>query len=254
MRRAVSLVAALALAVGSGWVAAKVLRGMSKDSLPDQRLSLAASPVSAADPKAEVVTPANPFPVFAVAGGVRLRLPSSRPVLLAYHEASMPRRVALRPLGSCIFCRNRSKFRPHRVGPAAIEYAVMDTRGRPGAATSAVDVVLRRGARVLSPVTGRVWRVRRYRLYGRDPDVRVAIRPRGRPDRLVVLIHLRDVRLRPGQRVVASVSALGRARPFRFESQVDRYVRKLTGRAARFPHTHLEVKRPPRGRVSKGRG
>jgi hypothetical protein len=254
MKRAVSVVAALALAVGSGWVAAKAYRGMSRDPVPDRRLAAAASPVSSANPEAEVVTPANPLPVFAVAGGVRLRLLSSRPVLLAYHEASMPRRLALRPLGSCLFCRNRSKFRPHRVGPAATEYMVMDTRGRPGPATSAVDVVLRRAARVLSPVTGRVWRVRGYKLYGRYPDVRVAIRPRGRPDRLVVLIHLRDVRLRPGQRVVASVTVLGRARPFRFESQVDRYARRLTGRAARFPHTHLEVKRPPREKVLKGRG
>lgn len=250
MKRAASIVAALALAVGSGWVAAQAYRRILPPPVSEPGLAQAASPVSAAEPQAEVV--ARPLPVFAVAGGVRLRLPSARPVLIAYHEASMPRRLALRPLGSCRVCRNGSKFQPRRVGPAAIEYAVMDTRGRAGPATSAVDVVLRRRDRVFSPVTGTVKAVLRYRLYGRYPDVRVALRPQGRTDRAVILIHLREVRLRPGQQVVASVTVLGRARPFRFESQVDRYARRLTQRGARFPHTHIEVKRPPR-KVSNGR-
>lgn len=252
MRRAASIVAALALAVGSGWVAAQAYRRILPPPVSEPGLAQAASPVSAAEPEAEVVAAARPLPVFAVAGGVRLRLPSARPVLIAYHEASMPRRLALRPFGSCRVCRNGWKFRPHRVGRGAMEYAVMDTRGRAGPATSAVDVVLRRRDRVLSPVTGTVKAVLRYRLYGRYPDVRVALRPKGRTDRVVVLIHLREVRLRPGQQVVASVTVLGRARPFRFESQVDRFVRRLTGRTPRFPHAHIEVKRPPRI-VSKGR-
>ena len=120
-----------------------------------------------------------------------------------------------------------------------LEYLVMDSRGRPAPATSAVDVVLRRSDRVLSPVTGHVWNVRRYRLYGRYRDLRVAIVPEGRPDRLVVVIHLRDVRVRRGDQVIASQTVLGRARRFPFLSQVDRYV------SGRFPHVHIEVKRPP---------
>lgn len=42
-------------------------------------------------------------------------------------------------------------------------------------------------------------------------------------------------RLAPGDRVVAGVTPLGRARSFPFRSQVDRYVRG--GR----PHVHVEV-------------
>jgi hypothetical protein len=102
-----------------------------------------------------------------------------------------------------------------------------------------VDVVLRRRDRVLAPVTGRIRSVRRYRLYGRYRDVRVAIVPEGRPHRLVVVIHLRGVRIRRGEHVVASETVLGRARRFPFRSQVDRYVR------GRFPHVHIEVKRAP---------
>jgi hypothetical protein len=233
-------VAALLVSTGSGVVAARAYLW----AVGGEAVTAAAElpvPSRADAPGSEEVPSESPGPlrVFAIAGGVRLRLPAAGPLALAYHEASMPRRVTLRPLGSCVKCRNRWKFRPQRVGPSDLEYMVMDTRGRAGAATSAVDVVVRRWDRVRSPVTGRVWRVRHYALYDRYPDVRVAIVPRGRPDRLVVIIHLRDPRVRPGERVVASETVLGWARRFPFESQVDRYVR------GRFPHVHIEVKRPP---------
>jgi hypothetical protein len=239
LRKVLSIVAALGLAIGSGWVAARAyylafegeaVTAATELPAPSRDEILGSEEVPSESPR--------PLRVFAIAGGVRLRLPTTGPVALAYHEASMPRRFPLRPLGSCVKCRNRWKFRPSRVGPSDLEYMVMDTRGRAGAATSAVDVVVRRWERVRSPVSGRVWRVRHYALYGRYPDVRVAIVPEGRPDRRVVIIHLRDPRVRPGERVMASQTLLGWARRFPFESQVDRYVR------GRFPHVHIEVKRP----------
>jgi hypothetical protein len=240
LRRVLSVAAALGLAIGSGWVAARAYYvAFEGDVVSAATMQPAPARLAPSEQEEDPSDPPAPLPVFAVAGGVRLRLPAVRPVALAYHEASMPRRVTLRPLGSCVVCRNRSKFRPPRVGPSELEYMVMDTRGRAESATSAVDVVVRRWHWVRSPVSGRVWRIRGYRLYGRYPDVRVAILPDGRPDRLVVLIHLRDVSVRPGERVIASRSVLGRARLFPFESHVDRYVR------GRLPHVHIEVKRPP---------
>ncbi|MGH2682950.1 MAG: hypothetical protein ACRDIX_06925, partial [Actinomycetota bacterium] len=196
MRRVLSLVAALGLAIGSGWLVARAYYwGFEGEAVTAAtELPSTARPLSSGPEE----VPSDVVPLllaFAVAGGVRLRLPAVRPVALAYHEASMPRRFALHPLGSCLVCRNRGKFRPPRVGPSELEYMVMDTRGRAAAATSAVDVVVRRWHRVRAPVTGRVWSVRHYRLYGRYPDVRVAIVPDGRSDRLVVLIHLRDPRV-----------------------------------------------------------
>lgn len=241
MRRALSVFAALTLSIGSGWVAARAYL-WAVEGPPVTAAAEVPAPSGLAGPELEEEGASDlppELPVFAVAGGVRLRLPDARPVALAYHEASMPRRVVLRPRGSCAVCRNRRKFRPPQVGPSELEYMIMDSRGRPAPATSAVDVVLRRSDRVLSPVTGRVWGVRRYRLYGRYPDMRVTIVPEERPDRLVVVIHLRDVRVQSGDQVVASQTVLGRARRFRFLSQVDRYVR------GRFPHVHIEVKRPP---------
>jgi hypothetical protein len=240
LRRVLSVLAALALSIGSGWVAARAYLWAVEGPVTAAAAVPAPPPPGSTEPEEESASAVPPdLPVFAVAGGVPLRMPDARPVALAYHEASMPRRVVLRPLGSCAVCRNRGKYRPPQVGPSELKYMVMDSRGRPAPATSAVDVVLHRTDRVLSPVTGRVWKVRKYRLYGRYRDVRVAILPEGRRDRMVIVIHLRDVRVRRGQRVVASQTVLGQARRFPFLSQVDRYVR------GRFPHVHIEVKRPP---------
>ncbi|HJV04085.1 MAG TPA: M23 family metallopeptidase, partial [Actinomycetota bacterium] len=166
----------------------------------------------------------SPLPVFAVGDRVRLRLPASSPVAVAFHEASYRDAVRLRPLGVCKVCRNRWKFTPPPPVDRSLSYVVMDTRGRSQAATSAVDVVVRRGGEIMSPVDGVVRRIKRYRLYGRYRDVRVELRPEGVRRRRVVMLHLSHVRLRRGDRVEASVTRIGRARKLPFESQVDRYV------------------------------
>jgi hypothetical protein len=180
----------------------------------------------------------SPPPVFAVGDRVRLRLPVTAPVATAFHEASYRDAVRLRPLGVCRVCRNRWKYSPPDPLDRSLSYIVMDTRGRSQPATSAVDVVVRRRSEILSPIDGVVRRVKRYRLYGRYRDIRVELRPDGVRRRRVVLLHLSHVRLRRGDRVESSVTPIGRARKLPFESQVDRYV------PGRYPHVHLEVKRP----------
>lgn len=174
--------------------------------------------------------------VIAVVGGVSLREVSPRAIAVAFHEASSPQALRMQPVGRCRVCRNRHKFAPPRALVPGRWYVVMDPRGRPFPATSAVDIVLPEGERVLAPVTGTVRAVKRYRLYGRHPDFRMAINPAGIRHRQVVIIHLRSVTLERGDRVVAGQTVLGRARRFPFRSQVDRYVRG--GR----PHVHIEVK------------
>ncbi|HYH28081.1 MAG TPA: hypothetical protein VEA19_04785 [Actinomycetota bacterium] len=178
---------------------------------------------------------AEPLPVFATADGVEVRLVSAETIAVAFHEASRKRAMAMTPHGVCVVCRNRGKFRPPPGGSRELPYLVLDSRGRRFAATSAVDLVLPEGSVVRAPVSGVVTGYKRYRLYDRYPDARVAIRPDGHPDREVVMIHLAGVRLQRGQRVEASVTEIGSVRRFPFESHVERY-------AGRHPHVHLEVK------------
>jgi hypothetical protein len=107
-------------------------------------------------------------------------------------------------------------------------------------------VVLSLRRTVLAPVTGTVRNVKRYRLYRRYPDIRVAIAPDADPRRRVVVMHLRGVTLQRGDRVVASTTVIGKVRSFPFESQVDRYVRGSS------PHVHIEVRRGVEARSSTG--
>jgi hypothetical protein len=164
-------------------------------------------------------------------------LPAPHPIAVAYHEASVDFAATLHPLGRIVRNANRWKFdAPHPTeGPP---YIVMSSRGRPMPATSAVDVVLRHRTPVRAPVTGRVIHVRRYHLYCRYDDMRVAIRPRGVKDYAVVVIHLTKVHVHEGQRVFARLSVIGYPRPFGFRSQVDDYIRGGN------PHVHIEVAKP----------
>jgi hypothetical protein len=175
---------------------------------------------------------------------VILRLIAEDAVAVAFHEASRKGAETLRPSGACTICRNRAKFSPAVPNEHGFPYIVMDSRGRPLPATSAVDIVVRPGTPVLSPAPGTVRNVKRYRLYRRYLDTRVAIAPDADPSRRVVLIHLRGVTLQRGDRVEASTTVIGRVRSFPFESQVDRYVR------GSFPHVHIEVRRGTEARSS----
>jgi hypothetical protein len=174
---------------------------------------------------------------FARVRAVTLYLPVPHPVGVMYHEAALPPALELRPLGHLLHNYNRFKF--HRpAATAGPDYIVMSSRGRSQPATSAGDIVLRPDTLVRSPVTGRVVGVRRYSLYCRYPDERVAIEPADDPRLQVVMIHLRGVRIRRGQRVFATLSVIGRPRDFPFRSQVDDYLRGGN------PHVHIEVEKP----------
>jgi murein DD-endopeptidase MepM/ murein hydrolase activator NlpD len=172
---------------------------------------------------------------FATVRGLTLFLPASRPVAVAYHEASYSSALRLQPRGTCVRNANRYKFtKPDPTeGPP---YVVMSSRGRPHPATSAADVVLRRGTTVVAPATGVVTKIRRYELYGRYEDLRVTITPAGRLSLRVIILHLAALHVHRGSTVAAGVTPLGVPRVFPFRSQVNDYV------GAGIPHVHIEVK------------
>ena len=173
---------------------------------------------------------------FATVKGLTLRLPAHRPKTVAYHEAALPAALALKPLGRCARNVNRYKFDCPRTthGP---RYVIMSSRGRVHPATSAVDVAMSKASPVVSPVTGRVFRIKPYWLYGKYRDYRISLIPRDRPDLAVVIIHLRRLAVRAGDRLVAGTSVIGLPRRLPFHSQVNSYV------GWGVSHIHLEVKR-----------
>lgn len=165
-------------------------------------------------------------------------VPARRVVALAYHESLFSTAVALVPAGRPKLVDNGA-FAPPKRRTRHPRSIVMASRGRGTAVTSAVDVVLRAGTPVLAPVSGVVIDTSPYRLYCRRVDRRVIIKPLGAPRMRVVVFHVRQVRVRPGDEVTAGRTRVGKPRDFGLTAQYDAYVR------GHHPHVHVEVERRP---------
>lgn len=230
--------------LGLGLLAAVALYGMAGGSPTDMLDGTDAADAVSRPGHAESSEAAAPVadaattPAMARFGALELHLPTRRPVIVGFHEASTSSALEMLPTGRLEENENTTKFEPPDEVESGTRYLVMSSRGRPLAATSAVDVVMQVDDPVLSPVSGTVTDVRSYRLYGSHEDHRIEIRPRDRPELRIVLIHLDDVEVEEGDEVRAGDSVLaGTARPFPFSSQVDRYTEPQ-----RRPHVHIEVK------------
>jgi hypothetical protein len=177
-------------------------------------------------------------------GALRVRAPALDPVLVGFHEAATPHGLTMQPVGRLVEDRNPSGTAPPADDPAGTPYLVLDPRGEPTPATSAVDVVMRDEDPVLAPVTGWVSDVRDVVLYGSYADQRVEIVPRSAPHLRIVVIHVDGVVVAPGDAVVVGRTVLATtARRFPFASQIDRDTDPEV-----WPHVHLEVqpRRAPR--------
>lgn len=193
------------------------------------------SVVNRSDDAPEPAGAAKP-PVFATAAGIPIVLPSPDVHAIGFHEATGRNALSWEPRGAPFTNRNAPRYAapPATDGP---DYAVLSTRRRGTAATSAIDLAVPHNSSLVSPVTGTVAYVNPYLLYGRYPDMLVTIIPEGRPDLRLVLVHMNGVRVSPGQRVVAGETPLAAtAMQFPFRSQIDEF-------AGRHPHLHIEMRR-----------
>lgn len=219
-----TLVALALVGTGAGSRAAP-LASTSAPVLGLRTLSLAPGE-DAADVEAVEEVEQEPAPgeasrteVFGRVDGLDLHRPSDELVLAGFHQASMPGSLAMDPVGD----RTR----------------VLPSRGRAYPRSSAVDLVLHDDEPVRAPVTGRVVASEQYRLYGRHGDRRITIRPKGRSDLRVVMLHVAVTHVEVGDRVEGGVTRIAStARRFPFRSQVD----EQTAPHA-WPHVHMEVKR-----------
>lgn len=83
---------------------------------------------------------------------------------------------------------------------------------RSGQPDTAVDMGAEPGTPVWSPVTGVVVDVKPYLLYDKHEDFEIHIRPEGRDDVDVVLIHVTDVIVAPGDTVKGGITRLASVR------------------------------------------
>lgn len=236
----------LVIAVGAALAAPVTLRGsgVTADGLGATDRADAATVGTATnghpdDLASAAGTAGSPTALFAGVQQVRLSLPAPEVVRIGYHEASFPNALELTPLGAVADNQNTTKFTAGDPSDGP-EYLILSSRGRPNPATSAVDIVMPEGTPVSSVVSGEVSEVVPYLLYGRHQDTKIEIVPDGRPDLRVVMIHVDDVQVRPGDRVEAGRTVLAAsANRFPFSSHIDRYAEGTPD-----PHVHIEVKVP----------
>lgn len=179
----------------------------------------------------------KPVP-FATVGGTPLTLvlpaPRNEIITIGYHQAYNTRALSLVPvMNSMGQATTQTVMAAVRSGGRPI--FVMAARGRGSALDSSVDIALKAGSVVKSPVTGRVLAVMPYLLYGRINDVRIDIIADGYPGFTIALAHVDKQTVVAGQKVEAGVTPLANVRTLGIASQIDQYL----GEAV--THVHIQA-------------
>lgn len=175
---------------------------------------------------------------FGEAMSVTLFAPAEVVVGVGFHESLFDLAAEIRPAGGLIANGNPAKFSPPGEKTDGIDYVVLGTRGRPTPAATSADVVIGSSTAVLSPVSGTVVELFRYSLYCRAMDWELVIEPDGHSEARVIVLHFVDPQVRPGDRVVASVTRVG-------TSWVNDSAgaQENTAFPDQYPHVHMEVVR-----------
>ncbi len=185
----------------------------------------------------------------ATASGLTLLgpVPYEQLVGIMYHEAPVSdiggaaaSAQVMHPLGGCLRNDNYDATPSDVVlSPGGDPYYWVETsRYRGTASTTAVDVGARAGCPVLAPVSGTVEVATSYMLYNAYPDNVVKIRPDGRTDVVVEVMHMGALTVAVGDRVQAGVSVIGTVNDLSryFQSDIGYYYTGEDGN-----HVHVEV-------------
>lgn len=213
----------------------------SEESLP----SATASAVSMASREPE----REPTPLFATEGGTQLHLTVDPTELtaLAFHQASG--KSALH-VASLVPDADMALAAELKAVPAVEQGTVPEgvwggiclrlwRSNRTGQPDTAMDMGANPGAAVWSPVTGTVVDVKSYLLYDKYEDIEIHIKPDGRDDVDVVLIHVTDALVKPGDRVKGGVTRIASVRKMsdKIEIQLGGYT------ANGGDHVHMQLNR-----------
>jgi len=191
-----------------------------------------------------------PTPCFAQEGGTQLHLAIDAAQLTAvgYHQAAGDSALHLASLVPDADMTLAAELKA--VPPVAPQEGLAEgvwegvclrlwRSNRGGQPDTAVDMGADPGTPVWSPVTGVVVDVRPYLLYDTYEDFEIHIRPDGRDDVDVVLIHVTDVVVRPGDTVKGGVTQLAAVRKMsdKIEIQLGGYT------ANGGDHVHMQLNR-----------
>lgn len=213
----------------------------SEDSVP----AATASAVTAASQQPE----REPTPLFATEGDTQLHLVVDPAELtaLAFHQASGKNALhmsSLVPDADMALAAELKAVPPVEQGavPADVWGGIclrLWRSNRTGAPDTAADMGANPGAAVWSPVTGTVVDVKPYLLYDTYEDIEIHIKPDGRDDVDVVLIHVTDALVKPGDRVKGGITRIASVRKMsdKIEIQLGGYT------ANGGDHVHLQLNR-----------
>ena len=192
----------------------------------------------------------DPTPLFASFSGIDLRVPIDPADItqLAFHQASSgTNAVHLNSLVPDADMKAAAKIKAVQpaADPAGLPDAVWNGTGlrlwrsnASGPPDTAVDVGANPGTPVYSPVTGTVLQVKPYKLYDQHDDFEIHIQPEGRVGLELVMIHVDDVTISPGDRVTAGVTQIASVR--KLSNKIGDM--QLTGYTTNGgDHTHLQL-------------
>jgi len=213
--------------------------------LPDS--SAHATPVKTGTARS-ATTPDGPTPIFASYAKLKLRLPVSVGKLteVGFHQASYPWALRMKtPLKDADATKANKKrgtsrdatSQPTGENAVLVGKVLRMWRSRPGKPDTAADVGAKPGSTVYSPVSGTVVKIKSYKLYGKYPDYEMHIVPDGYDNLDIVMIHLADLEVKTGDRVVAGVTKVAHVRKLsdKFTDQLSQYTKDGGD------HVHLQV-------------
>lgn len=198
-----------------------------------------------------------PTPLFAEQGDTRLHLAVDPGQLtaLAFHQAAGDNALSVSSLVPDADMTLAAELQavPPIAPREGIDEGVWDGSGlrlwrsnRNGEPDTAMDMGGNPGATVWSPVTGVVMDVRQYLLYDKYEDYEVHIKPEGRDDIDVVLIHVTDVVVEPGDAVKGGVTPIAAVR--KMSDKIDIQLGGYTTNGG--DHVHMQLNRlDPGGQV-----
>lgn len=190
----------------------------------------------------------EPTPLFATEGDTQFHLPVDPTQLaaLAFHQAAGQNALHLSSLvpDADMTAAAQLKAVPPYEPPADFPKEIWSgtalrlwRSNRSGQPDTAADLGADPGTAVWSPVTGVVVGVRPYLLYDKHEDYEVHIQPEGRDGVDVVMIHIQDVVVKPGDKVKGGVTRIASVR--KMSDKIDIQLGGYTGNGG--DHVHVQM-------------